>query len=70
MKTINDRLDKLIALKLIASSFYDGDTCKKCHIIQGVPNKGIKKYYCEHITYEIDKMLLPLSKKISKEIFK
>jgi hypothetical protein len=66
---INNKLDKLIALKLIMSSFYDGYICIKCNTIQGEAKYGVKKYYCKHITSEIDKMLIPLSKRISNEIF-
>lgn len=64
---LNKRLDTLIAIKLLASSLYDGVFCVKCNIIQGREKKGVKKYYCKHITKEIDNMMLPLSKRITRE---
>lgn len=63
-KEINSRLDKLIIVDLMISSIYDGLKCKKCGIIQGTAQKGVDKYYCEHLSEKVDKILKPISKEL------
>lgn len=58
------RLDKLIAVDVMMSSIYDGLKCKKCGIVQGTAHKGVDKYYCEHLSEKIDKILNPITEEL------
>ena len=65
-----DKIDNLLYNNLIFTKSFDGFKCRKCGIIQGLPNKGFKRYYCEHITKRIDDYQKEDTKEISDEIVK
>ena len=44
------------------------EICEKCGIIQGTTNKGVKRYYCGHISARIDQRLKKESKKIFNKV--
>jgi len=64
---INSELDDLFLLSLIGFRKLDGQTCPKCGIIQGFPNKGWKKYYCKHAEKIINKELEKKEEKIKNK---
>jgi len=64
-----NELDNLIIKELKFSLEYDGLTCKKCGSVQGTAQKGVKKYYCEHISARIDKKLKKESEEITQRAF-
>ena len=70
IKKINDDLDKLIEEELKLSSIFDGTICSKCKTMQGGEYKGVKKYYCEHITALIDKAIKKDKQEIIRRILK
>lgn len=66
---LNNELDLLLEQERKMSLEYYGKICKKCGVKQGLENKGVKKYYCGHISARIDQRLKKESKKIFKKVF-
>ena len=64
---IENKLDKMIAIEILYSELFDGWACEVCGIILGEERKGVKKYYCEHLTKKVDKLFNPINKKITRE---
>ena len=64
------KIDKLVYDNLIFTKSFNGIKCNRCGVIQGLPNKGFKRYYCEHITKRIDDYQKEETKRISDEIVK
>lgn len=61
------KMDVLIALELLLCKLHDGWACKTCKMIQGEENKGIKKYYCQHVEAKITNELKDYSEKVTLE---
>ena len=65
---LEQELDGLVIKDLKLTLASDGEFCKKCDIVQGEALNGFKKFYCEHLTNKIDRLLLPEKKEITEKI--
>lgn len=64
----NRKCDALIQIQLLMCIIYDGTKCKICGVIQGEPKKGFEKYYCEHLTKNLDRRFLKERKMIANKM--
>ncbi len=65
---LQKRLDNLILKELVLLKKFDGQVCKKCGFVLGGSNKGVKKYYCEHVSKVVDDKLKAESESLTGEI--
>jgi len=65
---LKEELDKLTIAQINLATEHDGKFCKICNIIQGQSHNGFEKYYCEHLTKKIHRVLKKEKKEFSMKL--
>lgn len=67
--TFEETMDVSNQIYLLISALYYKVECPVCHVVQGLPHKGFRRYFCPHITKEINRMMRPINKKVIALMF-